>query len=712
MPAVSRFSRLPCAGLALCALLILHAQAQRPPEGQLPRDSGPGNSPRNGPGPWDSDVLVYRLGRAQPEHLATFGRAGVPTLARMPDGRLIAAFQHFPADDNRNFDRVAVCFSGDEGRTWTKPEPIAMNGMEAGLARPFDPTLVPLPDGRIRLYFTSNRSPDFRRSTPAIYSAISKDGIRYDFEPGVRFAIEGRVVIDCAAALHLGMFHLLVPDNGTPEEMAADQQHRAPPRAGTGYHAVSMDGLKFERVADVSMPTQGRWLGNLQSDGGQLAFFGTGTGPWPVTSTDGEKWSSATSIARFPGADPGAVKLKDGNWLVAVTGPPRSGTPSAQRRPAQGPGGFGPPGGEGNGPRGFMPKSTAEMLNHMWSRGQATGKGPVRLQNFGLRLEDLETIVPMGLTASGHVTPSDHLYILPKPNGNRWLDVLAPADGHLVAVQWRPKGNPDPTTFDREVDLKLILEHSATCWSYVDHIAVLDEALLREMSQPLRPGPILNTRIPVRAGQIIGHVQRMFDFALVDTTVTRTGFARPEQFLHRDPWKPHTVDPFDYVDEPRRTTLLGLNPRKVNPLGGQIGYDVAGRLIGNWFQQESGGYAGLNRRLDYWDGHVAFVYHHIEPTNIVVSLGNYEGRPRQFWVRGNAPDPAKISVPDGAVKFELLWGRLGTAGQRQERHDADVTQGVVLGQLQADGRLKLEVFPGRNAAEVKGFTPAARFYER
>lgn len=659
-------------------------------------------------------MLVYRLGGDQPEQLATFGRAGVPTLARLPDGRLIAAFQHFPADDNRNFDRVAVCFSRDEGRTWTKPEPIAVADMKAGLARPFDPTLVPLPDGRVRLYFTSNRSPDFRRSTPAIYSAISKDGIRYDFEPGVRFALEGRVVIDCAAALHDGMFHLIVPDNGSAEEMMTNQQRREPPRGDTGYHAISKDGLKFERVADVKMPSQGRWLGNMQSDGGQLAFFGSGSGPWPVTSADGVSWSADPRSARFPGADPGAVKLKDGSWLVAVTGPPRPGTPSAQRRPGQPPEAFGPPGGEGNGPHGFMPKSTAEMLNQMWSRGQATGKGPVRLQNFGLRLEDLETIVPMGLTASGHVTPSDHLYIVPKASAGeaKRLDVVAAADGFLVVVQWRPKGNPDPTVFDRAVDLKLTLEHSATCWSYYDHVTELEASLLKEVGQPLRPGPPFNVRIPVKAGQVIGHVRRMFDFALVDTTVTRTGFARLEQFLHRDPWKPHTVDPFDYVDEPLRGQLLALNPRKAKPLGGQIGYDVDGRLVGNWFRQDTGGYAGLNRRLDYWDGHVAFVYHHIEPTNIVVSLGNYEGRPRQFWVRGNTPDPAKISAQDGLVKYELLWGRLGTAGQRQERHDADVTQGVALAQLQVDGRLKFEVFPGRNATEVKGFTAAAQMFER
>src|SRR5262245_30827577 len=154
------------------------------------------------PGPWDNDVLVYRVGDdGRTERLATFARAGVPTVARLKSGKLIAAFQHFPQDEDRNFDRVAVSFSSDEGQSWSQPEPIRVEGLEEGLARPFDPTLVPLPDGRIRLYFTSNRGRDFRLSTPAIYSAMSDDGVHFRFDPGVRFAVEGRIVIDCAVAL-------------------------------------------------------------------------------------------------------------------------------------------------------------------------------------------------------------------------------------------------------------------------------------------------------------------------------------------------------------------------------------------------------------------------------------------------------------------------------------------------------------------------------
>ena len=42
------------------------------------------------------------------------------------------------------------------------------------------------------------------------------------------------------------------------------------------------------------------------------------------------------------GADPGAVKLRDGSWLLVVTGPPRPGTASAAQRMRGGPPGFVP----------------------------------------------------------------------------------------------------------------------------------------------------------------------------------------------------------------------------------------------------------------------------------------------------------------------------------------------------------------------------------
>ncbi|MBM3882365.1 MAG: exo-alpha-sialidase [Verrucomicrobia bacterium] len=332
-----------------------------------PRDDPPPVAPRgpdtSRPGPWDHDVLVYRLsGEGRVEQLATFERAGVPTVARLGDGRLMAAHQHFPANDEVNFDKVAVRFSADEGRSWTAAQVMQLAGLPEGMRFPFDPTLVPLPDGRVRMYFTSLRGRRFDEDRPAIHSAVSEDGVNYAFEPGARFGIEGRPVIDCAVVLHRGVFHLYAPDNGVgrvvggpprgrPADGArrprsdggpggterrppppgiggpgpADSGQRPPP--GTGYHATSLDGLTFTRQPDVTIEGQRRWLGNAQSDGRVITFFGTGEpGLWRATSENGRDWQLGPSVPTGPGPDPGAVRLRDGSWLLLGTGPPRPGT--------------------------------------------------------------------------------------------------------------------------------------------------------------------------------------------------------------------------------------------------------------------------------------------------------------------------------------------------------------------------------------------------
>lgn len=341
--------------LKLTSLLFASAVAPgaaQPQPGSLP--------PLPNNGPWNNDVLVYRAsGSGAVEKVATFERAGVPTVARMKDGRLIAAHQHFPENDRENFDKVAARFSSDDGTTWSSPRVIQVAGLPEGMRFPFDPTLVPLLDGRVRLYFTGNMGRGFGPSTPKIHSAISTDGVNYTYEPGVRFEVEGKMTIDCAVVLHQGVFHLFVPHNGAPP--TPGQRPAEPPGEGSGFHATSPDGLKFTRVDDVQVEGRRRWLGNAQSDGKQITFFGTGEGYstnpgnlprggiWMATSPDGQRWKLTPNPA-VGGADPGAVQTRDGGWIFVVTGPPV--------RRAAGPGG-GPPAGFFGGPpprEGFLPR--------------------------------------------------------------------------------------------------------------------------------------------------------------------------------------------------------------------------------------------------------------------------------------------------------------------------------------------------------------------
>ncbi len=365
------------------------------------------------------------------------------------------------------------------------------------------------------------------------------------------------------------------------------------------------------------------------------------------------------------------------------------------------------------------PLSAADQLNHQWSAGKAEGAGPIRLATFPLRPDDIERINPMGMMASGHTTPNDHLYLVARetPDKTKLYDVLAVADGRIVTVQWRPNpkgGQLDPTVFDRAVDLKVILEHAATCWSYVDHLVELDPAIQKQIGKDLQPGQPTPMRIPVKAGQVIGKVRGgfTFDFALIDTTVTRKGFVIPDQFLKRDPWKLHTVDPFDYIDEPMRGKLLAFNPRTAKPLGGKIDYDIDGRLAGNWYRQNTGGYAGLDRRWDYWVGHLTFAYHHVDPSRIIISIGDVDGRPRQFAVRRNAPDPAEIKVDTGLAKYELIQPQTNDRTGKPFDNVREQFYGTLLVRMMKDREIEIELFPGKTANDVAEFTSAKRTYER
>lgn len=357
-------------------------------------------------------------------------------------------------------------------------------------------------------------------------------------------------------------------------------------------------------------------------------------------------------------------------------------------------------------------------LAMMWSQGRAIGKGTVRFTHSPMRVGDIGSVVPYGLVVGGHVCPIDHGYFYPRSRDE--VDILSPADGFIVIVGHRTLMTGDAERGRVHDDFALTIEHSGTFYTQYDLLTKLDKSVLdqlddsaRERFAAKRMGPQINTRIPVKAGQVIGKVGgRSLDFGVVNTEVRLPGHLTPKLYGHYA-WRVHVVDPFDFFDEPLKSQLLALNARKVKPYFGKFDHDVDGKLIGNWFREGSGGYPGDRRDPHgYWKGHLAFAPHHIDPAKIIVSMGDFGGRPAQYWVKGNTPDPAKVGERDGVVKYELIWGQLGSTGQKHVRHDADMVQGVVLVQVLPDRKLRFECFPGKTSADVKGFTAAAKFYER
>ena len=230
--------------------------------------------------------------------------SGVPSMTMDSSGRLFSAFQWFPDPfQGPHWDSVAVKISLDSGMTWSPPMPIIVNNLPSNFQRPFDPTLVALPGGEIRIYFSSG-PPGI--NTIGTYSAIGNDGIHYTFETGVRFSQAGRNCIDPAVTIFKDTFHYTSP-KGAPQDGA--------------FHAISIDGLNFTQLADIISDAQHNWTGNMIVDSLALKFFGTGGQyMWFSATVNGNIWSPYQNL-NLSGGDPACIKIPGRNYILIYTGP-------------------------------------------------------------------------------------------------------------------------------------------------------------------------------------------------------------------------------------------------------------------------------------------------------------------------------------------------------------------------------------------------------
>ena len=339
------------------------------------------------------------------------------------------------------------------------------------------------------------------------------------------------------------------------------------------------------------------------------------------------------------------------------------------------------------------------------------------------RFEDIEMIEPIGMMIGGHVTPIDHQYYYPpgwkpEPEVEDLRDVLAPADGTVINIQRMP-------SFFTKIknkglkDYRIVIQHSCSLSTIYIHIYELSDKIEQEVAD-LKPSENKQLRVSVKAGEIIGRANS-FDFSAHDENVILKGFIVPEHYA-REPWKIHTVDPYDYFEEPIRTQLLSKNIRTEIPYGGKIDHDIDGKLIGNWFEEKTNWYMGI-KQPEYWETHLAIAPDALDPAHIIISLGNFSEEAKQFGVKENFPNPADVGVNYGLVKYELVdynyldenkmyWDGLRfTKGLKAENQDLQV-QGTVLLQLVDSRKLKVEVFSGKKAFEIEGFTENAKTYER
>lgn len=358
-----------------------------------------------------------------------------------------------------------------------------------------------------------------------------------------------------------------------------------------------------------------------------------------------------------------------------------------------------------------------ETAGKSLTNNRCSGSDKPKLTRLPMDSQDYALILPYGLMVGGHVTPIDHQYFSPTvfDSPPDTYPVYAMADSYLVDIGTRQHPGQGRNKNLTITDYRLVFSVSCRLLYYYDLVTSLVPGLREQFDAA-------GGNLKVLAGQVIGQIGgQTLDFAVWDMDKQLTGLLTPKLYLG-ERWKLYTVDPLDYYTDEIRTTALKKYLRTAEPRSGQIDYDVDGRLIGNWFQVGTNGYAGPGGGVEgYWNGHLAVAPDYLDPTKFVVSIGNWPSGASQFGVIGNAPNPATVGVASGLVKFRLglVNYKVGNAFWDRKSIQTPITmvpdaneQGCFLAQLTGPRSLKAEAFKGKSCANVSGFTSAAVIYER
>lgn len=355
--------------------------------------------------------------------------------------------------------------------------------------------------------------------------------------------------------------------------------------------------------------------------------------------------------------------------------------------------------------------SAAVAAGKQLSNNNCTGTGSKELTRLPMDESDYAMILPYGLMVGGHVTPIDHQYFSPTIfNSPRdTYPVYAMADSKIVDIQ--------PRTNDRGTEYRFVFTMSCTFLYYYDLVTSLAPDIKASFDKH-------QFNIDVKAGQLVGKIGgQTLDFAVWDTTKPLKNFINSKSY-EGEVWKIYTADPLDYYSPAAKAEALSKYIRTTAPLSGRIDYDIDGKLIGNWFVKDSGGYAGPGGGVNgYWAGHLSIAPEYIDNSATIVSFGSWSGgEAKQFAVK-EPVDPATIGVETGLVKYEVYgYQEVKSDGLRWDSmslyHDPKVKinegefGGCVLLQLTDTRVLKVEQFAGKKCASVTAFTAAAKTYVR
>jgi len=334
---------------------------------------------------------------------------------------------------------------------------------------------------------------------------------------------------------------------------------------------------------------------------------------------------------------------------------------------------------------------TCKSADDITAPKKKVGKG--FLSVLPLNVEDFFFFANMGFVA-GKVFPCDHGAFLLTDVTKR-VPVFSPADMTITKFMF----------CDEELSTEYALFLSVNQDEFqikIGHLSAIHDDIMAKIEEySVAECETLNTMgrtyihclkwvdIPVAAGDTLGMAggnpgQNGLDFGPYDKT-RKIEFAtdRFEDYLY-----PYAVSPLDYFTEEICQILIPIcgntlcEPnvvRTIPPVGGTIDFDIPGTAQGLWFK--------VGEPFSPVDPHMALVYHNVDPTIPIFSMGN--GLPDldmgsyTFTIAdtGYVDRPFQVVTPDSQLYRYNVWYLCS---------DSPSLRAVLLMQMIDDIHLKIE----------------------
>lgn len=337
--------------LFLCVLLLTPTAFARRgkgkgPGGNRPQGNGDGkenrpqgngggkeNRPQGNGGRGPPGIGVFAInGAEEPTLLSTIAKGSQPTMA-VRGGNIVAVYQNHSRDETTGVPQLVMSTSTDGGNTWSDEQLVTISGLPADITVTINPTLSS--DGNY-LYFTGAAGKNLKKNATAIYAASYAGGSSFSNAVKV-FSMDGAAMMDSAVANGL----MIVPHRGegrggknefedpSDESMlptiARKLLRRKPGRkphrgSDSAYLATCSTPTSCTFAQNITMPEQNvtnSFVGSMLYTNGVYEFYGSGPGPWPVTSSDGTKWDLPVTGENLKAHDPSVI-VYNGSKLAAT----------------------------------------------------------------------------------------------------------------------------------------------------------------------------------------------------------------------------------------------------------------------------------------------------------------------------------------------------------------------------------------------------------